>query len=680
MSGGKTCLQVAAHQGHLNLVNYLLTTGANVNIVDKEGDSTLHYAAFGNQPEIMRVLLQSNANINVLNASHCTALHISAHKKPPHCVRVLLEFNADVNVQDSYGDTALHDAIGKENADVVELLCNTPTLDLTIQNKRGFNCLHHTSLKGNIMAARRILQLARQLVDVKKKDGFAALHLAALNGHSNVVEVLVKEGQADIEIRNDRRQTPFLLAVSQGHASVIEKLVDLKCDLLAKDEDGDNAMHLTIIKKANLVQEIPQQEAPKIWEVYQKLSHIQEHRLMYTLLCFLAQEGCKLEANYKGARIFDWIPEQEIRDLILSYEKKRPVPVPVERGGVGTVATSSGVCSTSNDVNQPKELTLGELYNNIEMMNLTAQDSTITTSEDTSGGSSSVANFNSNPPTPARRNRGNINNNNNNNNNRDVPTPPPQTMNFISHNGSTLPQPTSNSVDDDTKKLNIDLSRNLPSRNQTISPPPLPTTASSLATAGTSSTEYPTTSSVTIITNTNLTIESSNSPNHSQSPPLPTSSKHISRKQQFPKSNMNPLAPPPFTGKPQHQTPQECVVCNEMCHLISFEPCFHQICCEECGLRMKKCLTCSVVIDKRIAMNGKQLHSKEQQRQPSADRLRYLESKILEIEETHCCSICMERRRNVAFLCGHSACSKCAETLKICHMCRKTIAKKINLY
>lgn len=621
MSGGKTCLQVAAHQGHQALVEYLLSIGANVNIVDKEGDSVLHYAAFGNQPDIMRILLQHGANINVLNASHCTALHISAHKKPPHCVRVLLEFTADVNLQDSYGDTALHDAIGKENTEVVELLCNVPTLDLAIRNKRGFNCLHHASLKGNVVAARRILQLARQLVDVKKDDGFSALHLAALNGHSHVCEVLVMEGQAEIDIRNDRRQTPFLLAVSQGHASAIEKLVDLKCDILAKDEDGDNAMHLTIIKKANLVQEVPQQEAPKIYEIYQQLGHVQEHRLMYTLLCYLAQEGCKMDANYKGARIFDWIPEPEIRELILNYEQKRVPP-----------ANASG----SNDVNQPKELT--ELYNNIEMMNLTSQDSTtLSTEQDNSGGSSSMANFNasSNPPTPARRNRGTTNNNN-----RDVPTPPPANFSSLSA--------------EDEKKLNT----NLP-RNHTISPP-LPHASNE-----------PTTSSSTSVINTNLTIDASNSPNRnsSQSPPLPTSSKHISRKQHIPqKVHMAPQPPPPFNVKPQLQAPQECVVCNEICLMITFEPCYHQVCCEDCGLRMKKCLTCHAIIDKRIAMNGKILFPKETPRQPSADRLRYLETKILEIEETHCCSICMERRRNVAFLCGHSACSKCAETLKTCHM------------
>lgn len=36
--------------------------------------------------------------------------------------------------------------------------------------------------------------------------------------------------------------------------------------------------------------------------------------------------------------------------------------------------------------------------------------------------------------------------------------------------------------------------------------------------------------------------------------------------------------------------------------------------------------------------------------QPSGDRLKYLESRIAEIEEAYTCSICMERRRNVVNL------------------------------
>lgn len=662
MSGGKTALQVAAHQGHVNVVKYLLALGANVNVVDKEGDSTLHYAAFGNQPEIMRILLQNNANINVLNASHCSALHISAHKKPPHCVKVLLEFGADVNIQDSYGDTALHDAIGKENTEVVELLCNATNLNLTVRNIRGFNALHHASLKGNVMAAKKIIRMARQLVDVKKDDGFAALHLAALNGHAKVVEALVKDGQAEIDIRNNRRQTPFLLAVSQGHCAVIEKLIDLGCDILAKDEDGDNALHLCIIKKANLVQEITQAHSPKIYEIYESLNNVTENRLMYAILCYLIKEGCLIEPNYKGAKIFDWLPSKEMRDLVFSYENNRPPHV--VRRNIENNENRSNI-----DQIDP------QIHSNIQGIDLnesgggnssTANISTATEPNDNSNQNQTqtteikVSNIinQSNPPTPVRRNR---------HNSREISTPSP----------SNVLQKPSNEEDDHQvnnskpKILNTDIASGNANAN---------------ASNRTNILEGPTTSQA--LPNSNQIVEnavndacgrSSHSPSRIQSKDNQTASNmnkqiHVSRKQ------LNTSTPNNVISEINPKGIQECIVCNEMTTLIIFEPCLHQISCEECGIRMKKCLTCQTFIEKRSDSTGRIIYGKEQYRQPSADRLRYLESKILEIEETHCCSICMERRRNVAFLCGHGACSKCADTLKICHMCRKTIVKKINLY
>lgn len=147
--------------------------------------------------------------------------------------------------------------------------------------------------------------------------------------------------------------------------------------------------------------------------------------------------------------------------------------------------------------------------------------------------------------------------------------------------------------------------------------------------------------------------------------PSGSSSTYVDRAQHFPqKATQSP--PPPKVEPPA--APQECIVCNELSLIVTFKPCGHNICCEVCGLRMKKCLKCQSVIEQRVAIDGMILGPKETEQQPSTDRLRYLETKIQEIEEIHCCSICMERRRNVAFLCGHSACSKCADTLKTCHM------------
>lgn len=678
MSAGKTCLQVAAHQGHLPIVKYLLGLLANVNIVDKEGDSTLHYAAFGNQPEIMRILLLNGAHINVLNSSHCSALHISAHKKPPHCVRILLEFGADVNIQDSYGDTALHDAIGKENADVVELLCNAPNLNLTVRNNRGFNALHHASLKGNVAATHRILQLAPQLVDIKKDDGFAPLHLASLNGHAAVAEILVREGKADINIRNNRRQTPFLLAVSQGHAAAIEKLVNLGCDVLAKDEDGDNAMHLCVIKKTNLTQEVNMTDAPEIFEIYQSLAHCQENRLMYAILCYLAQSGCQIDTNNKGNKILHWILNKEMQDLICSYISKRP--------------------------QRPNGTDADQLYTNIQSMSLTesggganvnTSNADIEYDDQTATASSSTAN----PPTPMRRNRDQAN-----------ASPSVGSDDANLSNNQNVPKKVNNTEQQQLANKYSRQQPNVAGGSSDVA------ASSSLAQGGPFNDMNG--QSAAAATGDIDCASSTMSPNRinisSPTPPtLPSSSKdssnnsHVSRKESNNQTmstssgsisnSTNPITvvSNKIINQVNSSQTNECIVCNEIISLVLFEPCTHQIACNECSARMKKCLSCGQVIERR-RISGNDLTTANMtnttasilfndiagaaQRQPSADRLRYLESKILEFEERDCCSICMERRRNVAFLCGHGACSKCAETLKTCHMCRKTIVKKINLY
>ncbi|OAD58844.1 E3 ubiquitin-protein ligase MIB2 [Eufriesea mexicana] len=265
--GKKTCLQVAAHQGQRDLCTLLLHAGASLQAVDEDGDTPLHYAAFG-------------------------ALHVAVNKQHAQCVKVLLNHQCDVNLQDSYGDTALHDAIGKDALDIIDALCSWPKVDFTLRNKRGFNVLHHAALKGNAHATQRLVVRARHLVDVKKEDGFAALHLAALNGHKDVAATLLSPdgGNAKVDLRNNRRQTPLHLATSQGHWALVELLVHYNADIASTDADGDTVLHIAIVKSPNQSNVVPTPEScrdsPLIYTIWQNLSR-QGARTELALACFL---------------------------------------------------------------------------------------------------------------------------------------------------------------------------------------------------------------------------------------------------------------------------------------------------------------------------------------------------------------------------------------------------------
>lgn len=57
-----------------------------------------------------------------------------------------------------------------------------------------------------------------------------------------------------------------------------------------------------------------------------------------------------------------------------------------------------------------------------------------------------------------------------------------------------------------------------------------------------------------------------------------------------------------------------------------------------------------------------------------------LQAHVREIEDATMCAICLEKARNVAFMCGHGTCVECATSLEVCPMCRKPIEKKITLF
>lgn len=119
--------------------------------------------------------------------------------------------------------------------------------------------------------------------------------------------------------------------------------------------------------------------------------------------------------------------------------------------------------------------------------------------------------------------------------------------------------------------------------------------------------------------------------------------------------------------------------------------------CTRCGHSVGKILSTHIVLDVQMATNeasvinqrwynpeNKSLNISLEQinnREKELDRkLKELKTKIANLEEVAMCNICMEHNRNVAFLCGHGACKRCAAPLTICHMCRKRVRKKINLY
>uniref|UniRef100_A0A8B9PAA9 Uncharacterized protein n=1 Tax=Apteryx owenii TaxID=8824 RepID=A0A8B9PAA9_APTOW len=125
-SASETLLHVAAANGHLTIMEYLISKGIKQDVKDKKGRTPLHRAAEKGNAEIVKILLTSgkNKNIDDRNIWRKTALHIAAEYGHSDLINLLLSQGAAINALDSSKDTPLHCACKAGHLNAVNSLVN----------------------------------------------------------------------------------------------------------------------------------------------------------------------------------------------------------------------------------------------------------------------------------------------------------------------------------------------------------------------------------------------------------------------------------------------------------------------------------------------------------------------------------------------------------------------------
>ena len=57
-----------------------------------------------------------------------------------------------------------------------------------------------------------------------------------------------------------------------------------------------------------------------------------------------------------------------------------------------------------------------------------------------------------------------------------------------------------------------------------------------------------------------------------------------------------------------------------------------------------------------------------------------LQQQLEDIKEQTLCPVCMDRLKNMIFLCGHGSCQMCGDRMTECPICRKPVERRILLY
>ena len=118
---GVTPLAYAAGFGHMEVLEFLVARGANVNARDPRGLSALHLTVYTGQMQSLRFLLDKGADTRASGPSGMSPLHFAV-KESPEIAGLLIQRKADVGARDDYGNTALILAARAGVQDVVRLL------------------------------------------------------------------------------------------------------------------------------------------------------------------------------------------------------------------------------------------------------------------------------------------------------------------------------------------------------------------------------------------------------------------------------------------------------------------------------------------------------------------------------------------------------------------------------
>lgn len=263
---GETPLMGAVYSGHNDIAEILLSEGADPNITDSKGNSSLLVAAARNNVQGAIQLIKAGANLDSANYASDTALLVATLNNNTDIIALLIRQGADINKPNSEGLTALHIAAYNGNLNLVRYLLSegANTNVVTRGGKRPYDL---AVIKNPAAAGLIASYSAKQQQTFATNNSAPSETVAKQDTNSNIQQEQqgsskyamfpsVYSQQQNFE-RPQAPQTPDWWAANKNNASQTENVVNEQSQNYSLGESDNDALKKVDYSNYNSVQPKP---------------------------------------------------------------------------------------------------------------------------------------------------------------------------------------------------------------------------------------------------------------------------------------------------------------------------------------------------------------------------------------------------------------------------------------
>ena len=225
---GYTALHICAWKNHPKICTFLLNRGGiDIDARDNVGMTPLLRAAnLGNSEAVAQILINHGASTDVKadTGENALRLLLRSDMKSSELLKLLLEREADINAVDKDNLAPLIKAVVYGRAPLVSaILAKNPNLEAT--NNSQMTSLNIASWKGFKEIVILLLNAGAD-INHRDKDGISSLIYAAKYGQEEIVRLLITRG-ADIQAKNNKGQNTLDVAIEAKKTEVATMLMNM---------------------------------------------------------------------------------------------------------------------------------------------------------------------------------------------------------------------------------------------------------------------------------------------------------------------------------------------------------------------------------------------------------------------------------------------------------------------